>query len=203
MSAFKNNVLDDYDEVMDFGYGTAEDLISDLKILKIRDRIAELQKENTKLKKQIENYRQDCENCVHIRKCKYLEDKLADIKYLDRDTIDLILHRYGRAILDAKSGDKKLCEIIKEQNLDTYEFSQEIDKAFKNSITTICSLAIKPITKEKIIKAIKKYGDKINYPVLDRNGKYVGSSGHRYELDKSDLGKIASEILGEDKEELK
>ena len=49
---------------------------------------------------------------------------------------------------------------------------------------------------------IKKYADKINYPVFDKGGNYCGSSGYGYELDKDDLDKIASEILGDDKSEI-
>jgi len=52
MSRLEKNVLDDYDELMNFEHDTIGDLKYDLNSLKIRDRIAELQKENTMLVKE-------------------------------------------------------------------------------------------------------------------------------------------------------
>jgi len=52
MNGLKKNVLEDYDYLMYFGHNDIEDLKEDLNNLKIRDRIDELQKENTELKKQ-------------------------------------------------------------------------------------------------------------------------------------------------------
>jgi hypothetical protein len=50
----KKSVLEDYDELMDWGHDTIGDFKYDLNNLKIRDRIAQLQEENAALKKQIE-----------------------------------------------------------------------------------------------------------------------------------------------------
>ncbi|GAI31796.1 unnamed protein product [marine sediment metagenome] len=65
-------------------------------------------------------------------------------EYLDKDKVDLILHKFGRAILDAKLIDKKLCDVITEycsnKNSNSIKFNHEIDKAFKNSITQLCQL---------------------------------------------------------------
>ncbi len=59
MNELEKNVLDDYDDLMDFKHDTIEDLKYDLNNLKIRNRIDELQKENIELKKQIEDYKKE------------------------------------------------------------------------------------------------------------------------------------------------
>lgn len=68
---------------------------------------------------------------------------------------------------------------------------------YEKYIKKLLALSGKSIDRNSIIKAIKKFGDKINYPVLDRYGDYMGSSGSGYELDEADLKKIADTLCKE------
>ena len=152
----------------------------------MKSKLEELQQENQELKKQIDDLAKfimekhsdkikdggACETAVEI--IEDLDKQLSEIKYLDSIKV------YG--ILEHEIG---------------YKLDSDNKIPVLNYITgKICSLALP--SKERIMGIIKKYADKINYPVFDRSGDYCGSSGYGYELDKDDLDKIASEILGDE-----
>lgn len=77
--------------------------------------------------------------------------------------------------------------------------------AYKDMDKIIEELSKLSIDRDRVEKAIKKFADKINYPVMNRDGKCVGLSGSGYELDEEDLDKIVDAICktgGEDGKEV-
>ena len=133
MSRLEKNVLDDYDELMNFEHDTIGDLKYDLNSLKIRDRIAELQKENTMLVKEnkealemVEKLMNDNteleatldDNTLQIKNTIELEKENAElkeqiegIKYLDRSKLRNLIFKYPADEINEKELLDDICKL--------------------------------------------------------------------------------------------
>ena len=131
MSELENNVLDDYDELMDFGHDTIGDLKYDLNKLKIRDRIQQLQKENAELKKQNELMNCTINEMSYEIECH--KKQITDIKYLDRGKLRNLIFKYPADEINEKELIDDICKLalpIREKIIEVLEKYQirEIEK---------------------------------------------------------------------------
>ncbi len=82
------------------------------------------------------------------KRVEVLEQQLDNVKFLNREEVEQILEDFKNRIVSVE-------ETFNNPNCKAVNYDFTIQTLVKNYVTAICSLA-KPITKDKIIKVLKK-----------------------------------------------
>lgn len=137
----------------------------------------------------------DCEKCNDLQdENEDLKQQLVSIKYLNRGEVEKIYNECNGNYLGFEMNKfvAAICNLAIPENICKMKIYK--DGKLKSEKTFIAKeYAIKPITKDKIIEAIKKHSTQCNNPVFKKDGELAGFMDKNYELDDEDIKQIARE----------